>query len=351
MRQPLLKLFACVCLSACGGDKSEAPAAPSGPIVGVLELPVSLRSGGKALGDAYETEVSPTEIRVAGELAITLGAGMVPAADRQGAQLPKLAALFGKAHHAGLALAVASAVPYDTVALVLSTAKASGARNIAIKVRAPGNSSTTGWLALDKFEVGPRTKSDDPLGAADAPKKSWADFTSKWDEVQAACRTSPTGSCAFKPEQVAEGGDLKIVLHAAGQGVNLDFFRIGGPPPQAAAAPAEPEKPGKKGKKAPKAKKGKKVELLDGVKRPSDPVADVEAAPPATEASFQFRAQEAVSAPSAVSEAMKPVCGGGGCAVAIQSEKNTLFVRVASLIGAAFPDGTPAPHTVFELPP
>ena len=38
------------------------------------------------------------------------------------------------------------------------------------------------------------------------------------------------------------------------------------------------------------------------------------------------------------------------CGVVVQAEKATLFVRVISLLGAAFPDGTPAPHVRFELP-
>ena len=36
----------------------------------------------------------------------------------------------------------------------------------------------------------------------------------------------------------AAAGELKIVLHAAGQGVNVEYFRIG-PPPEPEAAPAE----------------------------------------------------------------------------------------------------------------
>jgi hypothetical protein len=349
MRQALPWFLVCVCSIGCGGEKPAPAAAPTGPIVGVLELPISLRSGGKAPSDAHEVEISTTEIRVGGELALPLNAAIVGAADRQGAQLPKLAALFAKTPRSTLTLAAASGVPYETVALVLGTAKASGLRSVSFKARPPGGSSASGWLSLDNIEVGPKTKSDEPLALADAAKRPWSDFTSKWDDVQSACRTSPTGSCAFKPASVAEGGELKIVLHAAGQGVNVDFFRVGGPPPEA-AAPAPAEKPGKKAKPAKKPKKGKKVELIDGVKRPTDPVDEVEQAPPATEASFQFRAQEAVSNPSALSELMKPVCAAVGCSVAIQAEKATLFVRVLSLLGAAFPDGTPAPKVVFEQP-
>jgi hypothetical protein len=172
--------------------------------------------------------------------------------------------------------------------------------------------------------VGPKSKTDQAVAFEGLPTRPWSDFSSKWDDVQGACRASPTGSCAFKPTKVAEGGDLKIVLHSAGQGVNVDFFRIGGPPPEA-AAPAQPEAKPSKASKASKKKAGKKhkPELLDGVKA-TDVAAEVEEAPPATEALFQFRAQEAVTVPSAVSETLKPVCGATSCGVVVQAEKATV---------------------------
>jgi biopolymer transport protein ExbD len=333
---------------ACGGDKPDAQAAASGPIVGVLELPISLRTAGAAPADFHDVEISPTEVHVGGQPVLTLASGAVTAADRQGVLLPKLTAALGKAPHARLALAVAAAVPYDTVAVVLATVKAAGVRSVAFKVRPHGSSSATGWLALDNLDVRPKSKTDEEVVFEGLAKQSWSDFAGKWDEVQGACRASPTGSCAFKPAKVAEGGDLKIVLHAAGQGVNVDFFRIGGPPPEAAAPEQPAAKPGKADKKA--NKKKRKAELIDGVKAPKDVVAEVEEAPPATEALFQFRAQEAVSVPSAVSETLKPVCGTASCGVVVQAEKATLFVRMLSLLGAAFPDGTPTPRVVFELP-
>jgi biopolymer transport protein ExbD len=350
---PVTRLLLCSWLCACGGDKPASEAAASGPIVGVLELPISLRTGGAAPADFHDVEISPTEVHVAGLPVITLASGAVTPADRQGAALPKLSAALSKTPHARLALAVAAAVPYDTVSLVLATAKAAGVRSVAFKVRPHGGGSTTGWLTLDALDVGPKSKTDQAVAFEGLAVRPWSDFANKWDDVQSACRASPTGSCAFKPSKVAEGGDLKIVLHSAGQGVNVDFFRIGDPPPEAAAPAAPPEKPGKlsKASKASKKKAGKKhkPELIDGVKA-TDVVAEVEEAPPATEALFQFRAQEAVTSPSAVSETLKPVCGSASCGVVVQAEKATLFVRMLSLLGAAFPDGTPTPRVVFELP-
>jgi hypothetical protein len=349
MRFPVLAFAACVL--ACGGDKQAAAPVPSGPIVGVLELPISLRSKGSAPSDMQTVEISPTAVNAGGQPILTLAPGAaVTAADRQGETLPKLVAALG--HHAGMSLAVASAVPYETVALVLSSAINAGVHAVSFQVRAPGASNTQGWLSLDRVQVRAKTKSDEDPAVDGVTKRPWGDFTSKWDDVQGACRASPSGSCAFRPESVAQGGDLKLVLHAAGQGVNVEFFRVGGPAvDDAAAVPAVLDK-GKGNKAKGKNKKGgkHKVELLDGVKKPKDVVDEAEHAPPATEALFQFRAQEALTNPSAVSATLKPVCGAAPCLAVMQAEKATLFVRVISLLGAAFPDGENAPSVVFEMP-
>jgi biopolymer transport protein ExbD len=341
--------------AACGGDKAKEAPPPSGPIVSVLELPVSLRSAAKPAADAANLEISQNEIHLAGQTVLTLNAGSAAAADRQGDQLPKLAAALAAGPHKMVALAVASGVPYDTVAAVLATAKAAGAGQIAFQVRAPGG-SVAGHSLVENYEVGPKTNTDQGATFAGLTPRPWSDFATQWDAVQSGCRSSQTGSCAYKSEKVATGGELKIVLHAAGQGVNVEFFRIGPAPEDAPAAPEvaagnDKSKSKGKGKSASaKKKKGKKVELIDGVQRPKDVVSEEENSPPATEALFQFRAQEAVSLPSAVTDTIKPVCGTTACGVVVQAEKATLFVRVISLIGAAFPDGTPAPHVRFELP-
>ena len=336
-------------LSACGGDKpAEETPPPSGPIVSVLELPVTLRSQGAAPGDAAHLEISTNEIHLGGQSVISLASGYVPEAERQSDQIPKLAKALSAGPHGAVSLSVASGAPYETVVLALATAKAAGVGKLDFQVRAP-SATTAGHLVIDAFDVKPKTNSDTNQTFAGLSPRPWSDFSTQWDAVGNACKSSPTGSCAYKPEKIADGGELKIVLHAAGQGVNVEYFRIG-PQPEAEAA-AEPEKAAKGAKKKkPTKKKGKKVEMIDGVPAPKDVVDEALNAPPATEALFQFRAQEAVANPSAITATIKPVCGTSACGVVTQSEKNTPFVRVISLLGAAFPDGTTAPQVVFELP-
>ncbi|HKU38572.1 MAG TPA: hypothetical protein VJR89_10510 [Polyangiales bacterium] len=324
-------LLVCV---ACG-KKEEAPPAPSGPIVNVLDLSLSLRSRDAAPSDAHEVEIGSAAIQVAGQQVLTLTDGILAPADRSGDELPKLKEALAKTPHKRLSLAVGSSVPYNTVVAVLQTAKSAGVSSVSFKVRAPGSTSNTGFLTLDNFSVRAKTKNDEDVAIPGVAARPWSDFTSKWEAVQSACRASPTGNCAYKPESIAEGGNLRIVLYAAGQGANIAFHRVGAPPPEPAPPPET-----KKAKKAKGKKNAKNV----------DPVADVEQAPPATEAGFQFRSQEAVTASSAISESMRPVCAASACGVVVQGEKATLFVRLLALIGASFPDGTPAPVIVFELP-
>lgn len=344
LRNPTRPPFALTCLVSLLGfacsKKDDAAAVPSGPIVGVLDLALSARNSGSAPSDAHEVELAATALNVGGQPVLTLTDGVFAPADRAGDVLPKLKDAFAKSPHAKLAFSVSSSIPYSSAALVLSTAKAANVQSVSFKVRPPGSQTTTGYLTLDNFTVRPKTKNDEDVAIAGATPRAWSDFTSQWEAVQTACRSAQSGNCAFKPESIAEGGTLRTVLYAAGQGVNVAFFRVGAPPPPPPAA-AVPEKPSKKGKgKAKNAKKSKNV----------DPVAEVEQAPPATEAAFQFRSQEAVAASSAISETTRPVCGQTACGVAVQGEKATLFVRLLSLIGAAFPDRTPAPIVAFELP-
>ncbi|MET0384584.1 MAG: hypothetical protein ABW321_01430, partial [Polyangiales bacterium] len=215
-------VFACWACLACGGEKPAEAPAPAGPIVSVLELPIALRSQGTAPSDGALVEVSQTGVNVRNQPVLTLAGGTVNAADRaggaggEGGLLPKLVQAISGGPHAKALLAVASTVPYETVTQVLASAKAAGAESVVFQVRAPSG-TTPGYLALDGFDLHPKTKRDEGTPITGIPTRPWSDFSNQWEVVAQACGGARTGSCAFKPEKIADGGELKIVLHAAGQ--------------------------------------------------------------------------------------------------------------------------------------
>jgi hypothetical protein len=324
---------------ACGGEKAEEkPAAPPpGPPLGVLELPVSLRSGDAAPSDSRKVEVTPGDIRVDGQVVLTLENGRVPAAERQGDVVPKLKAALGNPARPALSLGLHSSLPYETAAAVLSTASSAGMRKVAFQVRKPGGSPVAAWLVPTSFQVVPR--SYDAVAITDVDPRKWDDFGAAWQAIYDACRTSQTGSCAYVPGSVAKGGELKLVLHASGQGVNVNFFRVGLTDEQLAA-----EEQARQAELA-----AKKEDVVQGRGEPSELEEQLLEGPPASEAMFQFRAREALEAPSALTAAMQPLCGPRACGAVVTADDNTLAVRVVSLIGAAFADGA-APSLAFELP-
>lgn len=336
----LVVLWPFVALAACGDKSEPETAAPVGPGLGVLELPVSLRSKDAGSSDARKVEAGIGDLRVDDKVLFTLDNGRVPAAEQKDGIVPKLAAALQSPARAKLALHVHSSLPYETAALVLNTAAAAGMHQLAFQVRAPGASTQTGWLAINAFQTTPRTDDDIAFKAVD-PRK-WDEFTAAWQGIHDACRASQTGSCAYVQGNVAKGGNLKIVLHASGQGVNVNFYRAGISAEQLAA-----EETQRKAELA--AKKEDLVQGRGGVKK-TDLEEELLEGDPASEALFQFRAKEALELPSAVSGVMEPLCGTKACGAVVSADSNTLMVRVVSLIGAAFSDGSAPPVLAFELP-
>lgn len=326
-------------LCACGGEDKEAATdeAPKGPVLGVLELPVSLRSGDPAPA-GRKVEVGLTELRVDDKTVLTLDSGKIAQADRQGDEVPKLKIALQNPAQSAIVLSAHSGLPYETIAFILSSAHAAGIRDLALAVRKPGGSTEQGFLVTKNFRMTPRTDEDVLIGSVEPHK--WDEMTAAWQAMHDACRGSQTGSCAYVPNEPAKGGNLKIVLHAAGQGVNLDFFRVG----------LTPEELATEEKARTAALAAKKEDVIQGRAKATDVAEEMEEGPPADEALFQFRAQEALESPSALTETMRPLCGNRACGAVVSAESATLLVRVASLIGAAFPDGGAAPVLAFELP-
>lgn len=323
---------------ACGGEKPpEAPKIDVPPL-GVLELPVSLRNGDPAPGDARKVEVSQTGIRVDDQPLLVLETAHVAAADRSGDEITKLKAALQSPAKPAVALSLHASLPYDTAALVINTIKTAGISQLSLQVRKPGASTTSGWMSVKAFQTTPRTDEEVPMAAAQP--RTWDEFTAAWQAIHDACRGGQTGSCAYVENNVAKGGKLQMVLHASGKGVNVDFFRVGISPEQLAA---EAE-----ARKAEQAKA--KEDVVQGRAKQTDVAAELVEGDPASQALFQFRDREALASPSPVSAVMNVLCGSKACGTVVRAEENTLAVRVVSLIGAAFPDGSAPPILAFELP-
>jgi len=341
LRGTILGFLAAWSVAGCGSKEEAAPEqAPLdvGPPVGALELPVSLRTGDAAPTDARKVEVSLAGVRVDDQPLLALDNGKVKAEDRSGDELPKLKAALASPAKSTLALTVHSSLPYTTAALVLQSAKSAGISKLALHVRKPGGSTSDGWLQVQSFQTTPRTDDDVPI--ASVQPRTWDEFAAAWGAIGEACRSAQTGSCAYEQNSVAKGGTLKIVLFAAGQGVNVNFYRVGLTPEQLAAEDAA--------RKAELATK--KEDFIQGRAGKKDLVAELTEGEPATDASFQFRAREAFDSPSPVTAMMQPLCGPKACGAVVSADEPTLMVRVVSLIGAAFADGSVAPALAFELP-
>lgn len=329
-------------LLACGGeDKAAEPeaAGPDVPALGVLELPVSLRTGDAAPSDARSVEITPAGIRVDDRALMTLEGGKLPDAERKEGMIPKLKEALATPSKSALALAVHSSVPYDTLAAVLDTARSAGVRTVGFKVRKPSGTDP-GWLVAKDFAMTPRMHNAQEVAIPSVDKRKWDEFTAAWQAVYDACRGADTGSCAYVQSNVAKGGDLKIVLHAAGQGAAINFFRTGVEEGELTdedrARQAEIQQ--------------KKEDFIQGRISKTEIEKELLEGPPATEALFQFRAREAQSDPSPVTETIKPLCGTKACGAVVSADPTTLAVRVIGLLGAAYADGNAEPHLAFEQP-
>jgi hypothetical protein len=333
-RRPFNVLFLAAILAATACTKGEEVKPEAKPILGTLELPISFRHGGTEPGDAARIEIGTSEIRVAGETVLTLENGKIPAAERNGDILPKLKEkLAGKSV---LAISVYAASPYGTLARVINTGFESGARSLAFKVRKPGSNTDVGWMTLNQSHFTP-TSEDGKFGDALLP---WEKFTAVWEESLASCRAGMRGGdCGYSPMGKAVGGKLDMMLRVRGPGLALRFRQTGAPP-----KPEPVKKP--------------VAELMDGVKgkKRIDAAAAAAAAAeepePSTEHVFSLRGEQATELPSSpVSDIVKPVCGSVSCPAVLDSEGISMSGTVLSLIGAAFPDGTPEPNIAWVMPP
>jgi hypothetical protein len=324
------------------GDE-RAPGASAADEVGRplvdMDLPVSLRRGDPQPTDAHQLEATSEQLRLGGVPIIPFGPnGRVNDTDKSNGIIPKLEAALKSPSHATLAVRMQANLPYETVALILNSAKSAGVMNASFAVREVGNSSKTGWLNADGYVMS--SKADDMPPIPSVAPKTWESFTAKWATVTEACRTAQTGNCAYADANFARGGSLKIELFSSGRGINVDFYQRGLTPEQ---EKAEEQKRAKELAK-------KKEDFLQGRIAHDDMVKFLLLGDPSTQALFQFRYQEALSAPSSLTGTMAPLCHQERCGVLVAADEVSPMVRVVSMMGAAFPDGTAQPAFAFEMP-
>ncbi len=233
----VLCLLAFQASAGCSDKSAEQAQAPLPPALGVLELPVSLRSGDGAPNDARNVDVNMSEVRVDDKIVLKLDNGKVPAAEQKDGVLPKLKAALQSPPKGRIALAAHASLPYETAALVLSSASAAGMHQLSFKVRKPGGSTDTGWLSVTAFQMAPRTYDEVAMPSVDPHK--WDDFAKAWQAMHDACRSSQTGSCPYVENNVATGGDLKIRAVRVGRRRESELLPRGAEPRAARGRGAE----------------------------------------------------------------------------------------------------------------
>jgi hypothetical protein len=320
---PISLALVSMVLAACG-EEAPPPDPELPPLVGALEIPISLRNADPAPSNALRIEMSPTAMHVDGHALYEMTRGEPPDSEQTPEGYTQLRARVASLPARGVAaLTVHAVVPYGTFVRTLQTLTAAGYHEFAIAVRSPDASPVIHWMTFSSPELAPATG---PV-AFPGTERPWEDFTQHWGDMYASCRTSGF-DCSGTPTVAAQGGHFQLVLWARGQGMVMRFNQVdvtdAGVPPSTAVA------------------------MIPGVPRPSS--GDVEPPTPIATGAFSFRAEVATQADSAMSATMRPVCGAAVCPTIIEGDVGTNFMRVASMIGAAFPSGSTAPRLAFRIP-
>lgn len=321
----LIAAQAALCLCGCGDD-DEAGAAEPAPPLGALELPISHRHADPAPSNAIQIETTPSALSIDGRKLLGLERGRLAAGTFANMVITELqhAIQAGAARNVA-ALRIHVNTPYQTLALVLGTLKASNVNQFAFEVR-PGPGAETGWMKFTDFRVG--APSEEPVSFEGNGQRRWTDFSDHWQAIYEGCRRADYVDCAYLPQVVAPDGLVEIKLWARGAGLKLEFTRFGGTD---LTAPA-----------------GTGPALIEGVPPPQP---GEEAPPePAVYGAFTWRFRAATAELSPITDATRPVCGAQPCAVVVASDADALAMNLITFMGAAFPNGTEAPTTHWVVP-
>lgn len=309
-------------------DASDASGEEIREAVSLLELPVSLRAG-PLPSNAVGIQISPSALIVDGKIVSELASGRLAPSDRASGEVSALAsALSSSAGRRSASIRVHVNTPYETTVAVLRTLAKQGFGDVAFEVRR-GSTMEAGSLALASFAVVSDAEAKEPTAFPGEAQRPWDAFVKSWGEMSDACRRAHSVDCDGAPEAPAEGGNVQIRLWARGRGLKLELERFGAATTAAKSA-AEP------------------VAMIEGV--PSLPAGAPPVSETAVDGAFTWRFEAATDANSPIASAMRPLCGAHPCGVVVSADSLTPTMRVLSFLGAAFPDGTPAPTVRFVAP-
>jgi biopolymer transport protein ExbD len=331
----LAQMLAMPLLVLAVGCEEDVEPESTEPIVGLMEIPVSLRAGDARPDNPLRIEIAPAELRLDHRKVLDLASGRAAESERREHVLPKLeAAIAGGGSRGAAAIRLHANVPYETLVSVLNTLSRAGVGNVAFEVRKVGGSDV-GWMRLGEWRV--QAPSDDPIEFPAEAQRSWDEVAKGWQATYDACRQGKYVDCDPTAVEIAEGGKAALTLMSRGQAVKASFDRFG-------AIADDDEQQKADDDKAP-------VAMIPGV-----PVAggsadeEEEEVKPAEAAVFTWKLSEATKKDSAISLAMRPFCGSKPCGALVRSEYATPAMRPLAFIGAVSPDGAPAPVVVFERP-
>jgi hypothetical protein len=298
-------------------------------------LPISLRNTASAPSNAISIEVSPTALRVDRHTVLELTAGRLPAGARSGETLSAVQSAIssGAARRAAI-IELHVNTPWETTASLLGSLKAANIHTVAFVVRKPGGVADTGHLVIENYTV--QAASADPTELEGPTQRNWDEFVELWQTSYEGCRRPDANQrehyvdCTYKPQVAAPGGKLEIRFFSRGSALKAEFNRFGGEAIDEAA-----NRPG--------------PQMLEGIAAPPPGGEEVEYTPVEAGA-FTWRFDAAVADLSPISAAFRPLCGVSPCGIAVTGDKETMSMRLVSFIGAAFPDGAPAPQIVFHVP-
>ena len=318
-RLALLALLASITLvaPACH-DEPAAPVESTAPVVGAMELPISLRRESGAPAGAAHIEVAQDRLRYEGRTLFEMTAGQVPDSEIVERVITKLkAALDTGAGHRSAVLRISSVTPWSTTLAIFETLASSNITTAAFDVRVAGGADS-GYLTIDHFELA--DPSDEITPIAGPGQRTWDDFRAQWQAAHDACREADYVDCAYVPQNIAQGGQVQMTLFARGNAVKIQFDRFGADDPDAPAP----------------------VQLLEGIPQAAAAVPD-DQQPPAVTAAFTWRSRALTSPDSPISKAVRGLCGAQPCAALVTAEGQTMTMRLVSFLGAVYPDGAPAP--------